>query len=129
MSTRSNVRSSRSDDSRGESRGGGSYGGRSSSRDSNERDGSKSYGKGPMMVRIGSLKFTKKMDQRDQEDLRAFLEEVGAQMWLEIFLPRNTKELTVYPKDKILLSFKKSKNDKIPDYVIGSASLPPEDDR
>lgn len=123
MSRFGGGRSERRERSGGEGRSsyrGGSRGG--------ERSGGRSYGKGnkgggSQFTPIGSITTKKGTPDRVVDDLRS--DKLG--LWWEVYLPKGVDSITLKRGQRVYIGLG-SFSDKAPNFVVGSVSLPPEED-
>lgn len=91
-------------------RGGRSYGGRGNREDSG-------------FTLVGSVTTKKGTPERVVEDLRN--EKLG--LWWQVYLPEGVKSLTLRAGQRVYIGLG-SFSRKAPDFVVGSVSLPPDED-
>ena len=74
-------------------------------------------------VRLASITLTKKDNGNvDVEDIVAALNEMGVTLTANVYLPKGAESITLRNKDRLMVSFKRSKFDK--DFVVGNLSMP-----
>lgn len=112
--SRSSSRSSRGRDN-----------GRSSGRNA-KRGGYKKGSNGSGFKRIGSLTVPKSFQEKFGEELIDELREDDIQLNWRVYLPEGVDKL-VLTHDQLVLIRVGQVSDKVPDFVVGSVTLPPEE--
>lgn len=108
-------------ESRGEGRSSGGY--RGGNRGRSYGGGRGKGNSGSQFTSIGSITTKKGTPDRVVDDLRA--EKLG--LWWEVYLPKGVDSITLNRGQRVYIGLG-SFSDKAPDFVVGSVSLPPEED-
>jgi hypothetical protein len=86
----------------------------------------KSKGGNSDFTRVGSIVAAKSTAEEYGEEFLEELKEMNAKFWVNFYLPKGVKSMTVTNDTKLLLNFRDS--DKAPDFVLGSASIAEDDE-
>jgi hypothetical protein len=98
-------------------RSGGGYGGnRGGSGGGN--GGQKEYA----FLRLGDLTVAKSTVEEQGQEIVENLKDSNARLWLKIYLPKGTNEITLQNGDRVMVTLQKVP--KAPDFVVGRASIP-----
>lgn len=122
-------RESRSSDreERGGSRREAYRGGRGNGRSGGGRGGySKSRGNDSGFVNLGGVSCTRGTDESLVDEMRNGDLKVG--LWWQVFLPEGVNSITLERGQKVLIQLGQF-SDKAPDFVVGSVSLPPKEEK
>ena len=81
----------------------------------------------PAFISVGSVSFPKNLDEKARDEALDVLRNLGASLWINVFLPNDVKSLELSNKMRLLVSFKKPQGDKVPEWIVGKAYLPAEE--